>query len=253
MPHRRPRVPVLTLPERFRTDLGRRAAGLLVALGLELLLILLLLSLGWSITPPKEPKLIEVDLAAYDYTEPPPEERAAEQRESLPAITVPQPELPPTLEPVTPQSPVIPVPRETPPPVVAPGPRPITAPPANGRNYGPPDSGSVTQGDSVLVGTAPDGGPLYGARWYREPTHSELRGYLSTATGPGWGLIACRTAPDYRVEDCVPLQEYPNGSMINRAILAAAWQFKVRPPRQGGKSLVGAWVRIRIDYTIRRE
>ena len=79
-----------------------------------------------------------------------------------------------------------------------------------------------------------------------------MRGYMSTARGPGWGLIACRTAPDYRVEDCVALAEYPEGSQINRAVLAAAWQFKVRPPRRGGQPQVGSWVRIRIDYGIER-
>jgi len=102
------------------------------------------------------------------------------------------------------------------------------------------------------VGTAPNGEPLYAAAWYREPKDEELRGYLSTATGPGWGLIACRTARDYRVEDCVGLDEYPNGSQINRAVLAAAWQFKVRPPQRGGRPQVGSWVRIRIDYEIAR-
>ena len=76
---------------------------------------------------------------------------------------------------------------------------------------------------------------------------------MSTASGPGWGLIACRTAPDYRVEDCVGLDEYPNGSQITRAVLAAAWQFKVRPARVRGRSLVGSWVRIRIDYGIRQQ
>ena len=98
------------------------------------------------------------------------------------------------------------------------------------------------------MGTAPNGEPLYAAAWYREPRDDELRGYLSTASGPGWGLIACRTAPDFRVEDCVGLDEYPNGSQITRAVLAAAWAFRVRPPRLGGRPLVGAWVRIRIDY-----
>ena len=102
------------------------------------------------------------------------------------------------------------------------------------------------------MGTAPNGEPLYAAAWYREPSDGELRGYLSTASGPGWGLIACRTAPDYRVEDCVGLDEYPYGSQINRAVLAAAWQFQVRPPRLGGRPMVGSWVRIRIDYGTRR-
>ena len=102
------------------------------------------------------------------------------------------------------------------------------------------------------MGTAPNGEPLYAAAWYREPRDDELRGYLSTASGPGWGLIACRTAPDYRVEDCVGLDEYPNGSQINRAVLAAAWAFRVRPPRLGGRPMVGSWVRIRIDYGIER-
>src|SRR3546814_14650270 len=61
-------------------------------------------------------------------------------------------------------------------------------------------------------------------------------------------LFRSRTAPDYRVEDCVGLDEYPYGSQINRAVLAAAWQFRVRPPRRGGRQLVGAWVRLGLDY-----
>jgi protein TonB len=106
---------------------------------------------------------------------------------------------------------------------------------------------------AARVGTAPNGEPLYAAAWYREPYDSELRGYLSTASGPGWGLIACRTVPDYRVEGCVALDEHPSGSNIARAVLAAAWQFRVRPPRLGGRLQVGEWVRIRIDYDIVRQ
>ena len=115
---------------------------------------------------------------------------------------------------------------------------------------GPVDTGSP--GDSKRVGTAPGGQAMYAAAWYREPYADELAGYLSTADGPGWALIACRTAPEWRVEDCVALDEYPNGSNISRAVLAASWQFQVRPPRLGGVYKVGEWVRIRIDYTIRR-
>jgi protein TonB len=133
-------------------------------------------------------------------------------------------------------------------------PRPAAPPPPSSRPvYGPPDKGrSPALRDTERVGTAPNGEPLYAAAWYREPRPEQLRAYLSTASGPGWGLIACRTAPDYRVEDCVGLDEYPAGSQITRAVLAAAWEFKVRPPRLGGRPLVGTWVRIRIDYGIER-
>jgi protein TonB len=102
-----------------------------------------------------------------------------------------------------------------------------------------------------MAGTGPNGEPLYAAQWYRRPYDNELSGYLTTASGPGWGLIACRTVADYRVEDCVAIDEYPQKSNIARAVLAAAWQFRVRPPRRGGRVLIGEWVGIRIDYGIR--
>lgn len=117
-----------------------------------------------------------------------------------------------------------------------------------GERSGPEDSGPRGGADSAVVGTAPDGSPLYAARWFREPRDSELAGYLSTARSEGWGLIACKTAPNWRVQDCVIVDEYPNNSGIARATQAAAWQFQVRPPRLGGAYQVGAWVRIRIDY-----
>ena len=90
---------------------------------------------------------------------------------------------------------------------------------------------------------------MYAARWYREPTRQELAGYLSTAPAPSSALIVCRTVPDFYVEDCELLGETPRGSMIGRAVLAATWQFRVRPAIINGRSQVGSWVRIRIDYT----
>lgn len=123
----------------------------------------------------------------------------------------------------------------------------------NAGGYGPADTGNPrTAGDSERVGTAPNGEPLYAARWYREPTDQELAGYLSTANGPGVALIVCRTVADYYVEDCQLLSESPQGSQIGRAVLAAAWQFRVRPARIGGREQFGTWVRIRITYSVTR-
>jgi protein TonB len=227
---------------------------------LEGLLLLLLLSLGRADAPEDE-TVTFVDLKAVagseSESEPPdsaaPEPEAAELAAPRPAEAEAEAELPPRLaeaQAAPAVLPPVPSARE-PDPRYGVGPRPIQRPPPAGPAFGPAGSGS--SGDTARVGTAPNGEPLYAAAWYREPYDDELRGYLSTATGPGWGLIACRTAPDYRVEDCVGLDEYPRGSMIMRSVLAAAWQFKVRPPRLGGRPQIGEWVRIRIDYETRTQ
>ena len=99
-----------------------------------------------------------------------------------------------------------------------------------------------------MVGRAPNGEVLYAAEWARHPTDAELSGYLPANAPDGYGLVACKTVPDDRVEDCIELENYPAGSHLARAVRQAAWQFRVRPPRKGGKPLIGEWVRIRIDY-----
>lgn len=103
-------------------------------------------------------------------------------------------------------------------------------------------------GDSDVVGRGPHGEVLYAAEWAREPTHAELSGYLPRNAPQGYGLIACKTLPQNRVDDCVELENYPRGSHLASAVRQAAWQFRVRPPRKNGRELVGEWVRIRIDY-----
>lgn len=171
----------------------------------------------------------------------PPTPQPREPQQQMPTANV-QPT--PILDPIPP-TPPLPSSAEQPAPPAVPK---IGVRMRSGASAGPPSKGAGASGDTARVGTAPNGEPLYAAAWYREPTNDELRGYLSTASGPGWGLVACRTVENYRVEDCVALEEYPAGSQMNRAILAAAWQFRVRPPRLGGQVQLGTWVRIRIDY-----
>lgn len=239
--------------------LGQRAVAFLLALLLEALLALLLLTLAPSIM-----RRDEAAMTVFSLESPPlPDEIAATPAEAPSPEPRPEKQPPKARPEQTPPPPV-----EAPPAPPAPALIPLTrdqmaaidlsamrparpAPAPRPAPVGPADTGAP--GDSKRVaGQGPNGEPLYAAAWYREPYEDELRGYLSTASGPGWGLIACRTVSDFRVEDCVPVAEYPEGSNITRALLAAAWQFRVRPPRVGGRSMVGQWVQIRIDYKVQR-
>lgn len=112
------------------------------------------------------------------------------------------------------------------------------------------DAEGADSGDSKGVGEGPGGVKLYNAEWQREPTHAELAYYLKHGAPQGsWALIACRTVPRNQVEDCVQLGESPSGSGLARAMINAAWQFRVKPPRVNSQAQVGAWVRIRFDFS----
>jgi len=253
-------VPATSFVERVRIGAGPRTLALGLAVLIEALILILLLTLDWREQPELEDERATViSFIAPETSEEAPDTRSAEtqeraqeqerpeaQRQDLDQPRPPQP-VEPAAAPVAPA--LVPMRWNLRPSLPRNNDRP--AQPAR-PVYGPVDNRSPAMRDTERVGTAPNGEPLYAAQWYREPDDVMLRDYLSTARGPGWGLIACRTAPDYRVEDCVALEEYPLGSQINRAVLAMAWEFRVRPPRLGGRSLVGAWVRIRTDYDIRR-
>jgi len=249
-------APAISLLDRLRTGAGRRAVGLGLTILIEVLLLLVLLTLGREQRPVEEERPTTIiSIRAEDVPAPAPEDRPeTEQRsETQPRTPQPRPDEP---QPPQPAAPAAEAPPPVPPAIVpmdwqmrpANPMRSAERPAAPARVYGPPDVRSAMMRDTERVGTAPNGQPLYAAAWYREPSDAMMRAYLSGARGPGYGLIACRTAPDFRVEDCVALEEYPTGSNINRSILAAAWEFRVRPPRRGGQVLVGSWVRIRITY-----
>ncbi|AXJ96973.1 hypothetical protein DM480_09225 [Sphingomonas sp. FARSPH] len=115
------------------------------------------------------------------------------------------------------------------------------------------DSGDAGAGDDTPgAGKGPGGQRLYAAEWYREPVASQTSPYMPKEIREGsWAEIACRTAPDYRVEDCQQIGESPVGAGLARGLREAAWQFRVRPPRINGKPMIGTWVRIHYDFTER--
>lgn len=241
-------------------DARRRAGPIALTAAIEIALLLALLSLGARSGQEGQIGEVVTTFDAAPDEAPEPEQAPAEAAAAAPAQTAPaemtQPSAPPSPPPIAlPRAP-------TAPPVAAPAPAAEpSASPAPPRiravirsdmagNRGPADTGMP--GDSQrIAGSGPNGEPLYAARWYREPTDDEYRGYFSRVTQSGWALINCRTEPEFRVDHCVLVDE-SDGSM-GSAVLAMAWQFRVRPPRIGGRSMVGEWVRIRIDYRIRRE
>ena len=252
----------LLLPARFRGNIGRRAAGVALTLLIEGVLVLGLLSLaGLAPEPPKAVIALSTFAVSPDPEPDPEPEVKPEEPTPEPARQSPKPEPTPPKPVETPTPPVRPIP---PTPAIIPLsreqmakadisqlPAKPDAPASQAEMMGPANLGRSN--DTPRTGGAgPNGEPLYAAAWYRQPYDDELRGYLSTAQGPGWGKIACQTFPDFRVDNCVIIDEYPKGSNIARAVLAASWQFRVRPPRVGGKAMIGEWVGIRIDYEMRR-
>ena len=231
-------MPAYRLPSAHdRPPLRRRASGLALALAVNFALLLVLMTLGVIPMPSQKPsEATIVDLLPESHSQ-------AERPAHAAGPKKPVPKPPPVALPVK--------------PTIAPPPHaPDKSQPwieissadmasADLRNLPKPAPG---EGDSEEVGRGPHGEILYAAEWARRPTDAELGGYLPRNAPDGWGLIACRTIPDNRVDDCIELGQSPAGSHLASAVRQAAWQFRVRPPRKGGKTLVGEWVRIRIDY-----
>jgi protein TonB len=230
-----------------RTPLQRRASGLALAVAINVGLLLLLLTLGrFAPEAKKVSRALVVDLLPESHSASAPAETKAVQKPVIRPQTRPRPPV-------------------KPPPIILPVKPTIAAPPPPAAqswievskedlaagdiaNLPKAGTGSGSAGDSEVVGTGPHGETLYAAEWARHPTDAELSGYLPSNAPDGFGLIACKTAPGDRVEDCVELDQEPRGSHLASAVRQAAWQFRVRPPRKNGRPLIGSWVRIRIDY-----
>ncbi len=232
--------------------LHRRALRLAAVLGIHLLLLAMLLRLTPRPGPPaasSEPITVSLLPASRTPAAATATKAARRRRATSPASAAKPPAaLPPS--PAAIWSQVIPLTRRE---LAAADIARIrsTVPPAEGHA----DSGAAP-GDALAgaSGGGPGGQQLYDADWYRKPTNAELATYLPAgAPRAGWGMVACQTVAGYRVEDCREIAQYPAGSGLARAVREASWQFRVLPPRINGRPIIGAWVRIRIEYSERGE
>ena len=218
-------------------------SGLGLALVINIGLILVLMTLG--VLPPPSQKTTEgivVDLVPEEHAAAPTQREPERQQVQ---VNKPIPKPPPVILPVKPSI----APPQPPKTKEKPWLEMSSADMAASDISKLSSAGSGGAGDSEVVGKGPNGEALYAAEWARHPTDTELGGYLPQNASDGWGLIACKTMPQNRVDDCVELDQYPHGSHLASAVRQAAWQFRVRPPRKNGRLMVGEWVSIRIDYT----
>ena len=236
-----------------RRHARRRAISLALTIGVHLLLLLMLIRLAPPLSGPPQAETATVFELEPDKGSAPKQAKAVAKKHASGGARAPTPN-----------------PRKTPPPqpppVVPEATGPLKMMVLSQNDYRSADIGAMPKGASIAAtgatsgagsgdnsgdtagaGTGPGGEKLYNAEWYREPTQAELATYLPRGAF-GWGEIACRTVAGFRVEDCKELGNEPQGSGLARAVREAAWQFRVRPPRIGGKSMVGEWVRIHIDY-----
>ncbi len=234
------------------TSLGSRATSFALSIALVLLLVFMLVKLGALpfVAPPKTKPLIVLQLpqsiSPTHEKAPAKTQQASHNASSHAAVAVSKP------PPAPPKPPV--------PWMVTPltteelasadiGNKPSRHDQAT---VGDPASGNGSGKDSVATygpGAGPGGEQLFDPDWYTRPTDAQLAYYLPKGGAPeGWAMIACQTVEKYHVENCHELGETP-GSGLARALRQAAWQFLVRPPRIGGRPIIGAWVRIRFDFT----
>jgi protein TonB len=241
-----------------REDLRRRGLGLAIALLLEVIIILAILSLSMrSGGPAAGTRGLSTFSLAAEVESASSAEKSETQTPVTPKVqsVVTPPIPPPLLPPVN--------------PVQAPPPSPdfikvsksdldamdLSKLPASG-GAGSGESKGSGQGAKGMMGPGlgPGGAQLYPVAWLREPYDSELTPYLAAVKRIPRGAsaeIACRMIERNRVENCQIIGENPRGTGLAKALRLAAWQFLVKPPRIDNKPQLGVWVRIRFDFGVR--
>lgn len=244
---------VLTLPdwEDVKEWLRRRGTAGVIAIAIELLVLAALLTLGRAQLEPKKPeeKLTAFQMMPDAKPAPRPASRATKvtrvkHDSGGSAPKAPTHDVPAAPEP-KPETPLfIPLSKEE---MAAADIGHMAS--AGGDDTGDGHSTGRHSGATYGPGAGPGGERLYAGDWVRLPTPAEIQPYMPTRLETGWGAVACKTAPDNRVENCRSISESP-GSGLSRTLRLAAWQFRLRPPRVGNKPLIGVWVPIYFDLKV---
>ncbi len=238
-------------PARLPTPLRRRAIAMVLALAIELLVVAALLTLGkyQREAQKRDAKLATFQVMPDAKPAPRPASRATRVTKVHHDSGGAAPKSPKQDTPATPQP-------EPETPILIPLSKAEMAAAdighmasASGNDAGDGQSTGRDSGKAYGPGEGPGGERLFNAEWVREPTRAEMVTYMPPGAQVGWGMVACKTIPGNRVENCRSIGESP-GSGLSRMLRQAAWQFQVRPPRIGGKPQIGAWVRIRFDLVL---
>ena len=235
-------------PSRIPARLRGRAAAMALAFVIELLVIAALLTLGRGYLEPKKPeqRLATFQVMPEAKPAPRPNSRATKVTKVKHDSGGSAPKSPTQDKPTTPE------PKPEPPILIPLSKDELAAADighmatASGDDAGEGHSSGRDSGAAYGPGEGPGGDRLFNAEWEREPTRAEMVTYMPPGVEAGWGMVACKTIPGNRVENCRSIGESP-GSGLSRMLRLAAWQFHVRPPRIGGKPMIGAWVRIKFD------
>ncbi len=230
-----------------RARLKSRTLALIVALAIEILVLLALMTLGsFTATEKKQGEVIKLKSFSLDHADP---KKKASKRTAAPAKAAQA-----VVAKSKPKQPKIPIKKAAQPdqPFIEMSTDDMAAADISklsSRATGSGQTKGKDSGSSYGPGQGPSGAHLYNAEWYREPSHGELAYYLPHgAPEDSYAVIACRTVAHYHVENCVGLSESPPGFGLAKAMRLASWQFLVKPPNVDGNPLIGSWVRIRFDW-----
>lgn len=251
------RLASLQLSDIAPAGLRRRTVVLALVLLVHVLLMVMLLRLAprTSLPPAVERSLVAFDVLPDAPAAPARGQRKPERKPAGGGGERRAPAPTPKIAPPAPETPAQPSPSEIWRDVMRLSSADLAASDISKMRSGEGDGATADAGAGDAQGDGAEGGGgggerLYNADWQRKPTRAELAYYLPrSAPAAGWGMIACRTIENFQVDSCRELDQSPPGSGLSAAVRQAAWQFRVRPPRIGGRPLIGAWVRIRIEYT----